>query len=219
MADSENSRILSLKTRRSVLLTAVMSAIAMTMKPRHSAGDDVSSGNDAAVLKLWRQWYSVHRRRCELTIRSQQLEAKLLEMAEQPVVALEVPGMTNLTFAFSIDEVERSLPGTEMAEARAEAIGKLKSIQQAWDIAGWELGYTQTCEEEVKADRLEWKLAEALWTCSANSLDGMMAKLHCIIEMQGPGSFINENPGPALRLMLADLMRINTNWRAFVPSS
>ncbi|WP_440980939.1 hypothetical protein [Shinella sumterensis] len=208
MADSENSTVFFLKTRRNVLLTAMMSAITMTMSPSPSAVDDTSLGDDA-VLRLWRQWHSVHLRRCELTLRSQQLEAELLEIVEEPVVAIETPGMTSGNFAFSIEQIERSFTEMEMAQVKAEAIGRLNALQQAWEIAGWELGYTQTCEEEVKADRLEWKLAESLLACSANSIHGVMAKLHCMIEMQGPGPFIAENPGPALRLMLADLMRIN----------
>jgi hypothetical protein len=56
---------------------------------------------------------------------------------------------------------------------------------------------------------LEWELAEALWRSSANSLGGVVAKLHSMIEMQDPNAFITDNPVPMLRSILDDLMRIN----------
>jgi hypothetical protein len=208
MADSENSRILPLRTRRSILSAGAVSLMAAATKQAHGA-PYIFPDNDDALLALWRHWNSVHHRRRELTFLQQQLETKLLEIAEEPMVALHVPGKQTPVFAFSVEEIERTLSGTGMVEARNQAMEKLRSLQQEWDRTGWELGYTQACEEEVKADRLEWELAETLWSRSANSLDGVVAKLHSMIEMAGPGAFINENPVPVLRSILTDLMRIN----------
>lgn len=87
---------------------------------------------------------------------------------------------------------------------------RLQSLQHKWDQVGWELGYTQACKEEVIADKLEWELAEALWRSSANSLDGVVAKLHSMIEMQAPDAFMSDNPVSMLRSILADVVRINT---------
>jgi hypothetical protein len=209
MADSENSRILPLRTRRSILSAGAASLMAAATKQVHAASD-IPPDNDASLLALWRQWNSVHQRRCEWTLLQQRLETKLLEIAEEPMVALYIPGKETPVFASSVEEIERTLSGTGMVEARNQAIEKLRSLQQEWDRTGWELGYTQACEEEVKADRLEWELAETLWSRSANSLDGVAAKLHSMIEMAGPEGFMHDDPVRVLRSILADLRRINT---------
>lgn len=75
-------------------------------------------------------------------------------------------------------------------------------------MRGWELGYNQACEEEVMADRMEWELAETLWSISASSLLGVVAKIDCVIEMTGPDVFLQEIPAKVLRLVLSDLKRI-----------
>lgn len=208
MADSENSRFLPLKTRRSIISTGVISAIVMTTKHTHGGADDISPDNDEAVLGLWQRWYSVHRRRCKLTALQQRLETQLLIIAEEPVLTLHIPGRQKPVLVSSVEEIERTLWGMEVAEVRNQAIAKFRSLQQEWDLTAWELGYTQACEEEVKADRLEWELAETLWSSSANSLDGVAAKLHALVEMGDSGIFI-EASQPALRSILADLIRIN----------
>jgi hypothetical protein len=166
--------------------------------------------DDADLLALWRKWNNTHRRRCELTVLQRQLETKLMEAADDPIVTLHVPGEEKPFRAMTVEEIEQAFPGTEAREARNEAVERLQSLQHKWVLTGWELGYTQACKEEVIADKLEWELAEALWRSSANSLDGVVAKLHSMIEMQDPDAFISDNPVPMLRSILADLVRINT---------
>lgn len=95
-----------------------------------------------------------------------------------------------------------------MVEIKNNAIEELRSRQDEWDIKGWELGYNQACEEEVSADRMEWELAETLWSSSASSLLGVVAKLDCVIEMAGPDILLQEVPAKVLNSILNDLRRI-----------
>lgn len=209
MADSENSRILPFKTRRNILSAGATFVIAAATKQAHGT-PLTAPEDDTVLLALWREWNSTHRRRCELTALQRQLEAKLMEVADDPIVTLHVPGEEKPFRAMTVEEIEQAFPGTEAREAKNEAVEKLQSLQHKWDQTGRELGYTQACREEVIADKLEWELAEALWRSSANSLDGVVAKLHSMIEMQDPDALISENPVPILRSILADLMRLNT---------
>ena len=209
MADSENSRILPLTTRRNVLSVGAAIVIAAATKEGNGTPHTFSE-NDTSLLTLWQEWDSAHRRRCELTVLQRQLERKLMEVADDPIVTLHVPGEEKPFCAMTVEEIEQAFPGTEAREAKNKAVEKLQSLQHKWDQTGWELGYTQACREEVIADKLEWELAEALWRSSANSLDGVVAKLHSMIEMQDPDALISENPVPILRSILADLMRLNT---------
>ena len=209
MADSENSRILPFKTRRNILSAGAAFVIAAATKQAHGT-PLTAPEDDTVLLALWREWNSTHRRRCELTALQRQLEAKLMEVADDPIVTLHVPGEEKPFRAMTVEEIEQAFPGTEAREAKNEAVEKLQSLQHKWDQVGWELGYTQACKEEVIADKLEWELAEALWRSSANSLDGVVAKLHSMIEMQAPDAFMSDNPVSMLRSILADVVRINT---------
>lgn len=208
MADSENSRILPFKTRRNILSAGA--ALCMTAATKQSYGtSQTSPKDDAPLFALWREWNSAHQRRCELTALQRQLEIKLLDITDESMVAMHIPSAEVPLFASSVEEIEQALPGAATVEARNNAVERLRSLQHEWDITRWELGYTQACEEEVIADRLEWELAEALWRSSANSLGGVVAKLHSMIEMQDPNAFITDNPVPMLRSILDDLIRIN----------
>lgn len=209
MADSENSRISPLTTRRSILSTGVAIIVAVAAKEGNGTPHTFSE-NDASLLALWQEWDSVHRRRRELTALQRQLERKLMDAADDPIVTFHVPGEEKPFRAMTVEEIEQAFPGTEAREARNEAVERLQSLQHKWDQVGWELGYTQACKEEVIADKLEWELAEALWRSSANSLDGVVAKLHSMIEMQAPDAFMSDNPVSMLRSILADVVRINT---------
>lgn len=209
MVESENSRILRFKTRRNILSGGAAFAMTIATRQAHST-PHTSAENDAPLLALWREWSSAHRRRGELTAFLRKLETKLMEIAEEPMVALHIPGLEEPLFVSSAEEIEQAPPGMETAETRNKAVERLVSLQPEWGTTSWELGYTQTYEEEVKADKLEWELAEALWRSPANSLDGVVAKLHSMIEMEGPGAFINDNPMTVLHSILADLRRINT---------
>lgn len=209
MADSENSRILPFKTRRNILSAGAAFVMAAATKQANGT-PRTAPEHDTSLLTLWQEWDIAHRRRCELTTLQRQLERKLIEVADDPIVTLHVPGEEKPFRAMTVEEIEQAFPGTEAREARNEAVERLQSLQHKWDQVGWELGYTQACKEEVIADKLEWELAEALWRSSANSLDGVVAKLHSMIEMQAPDAFMSDNPVSMLRSILADVVRINT---------
>ena len=206
MDDSKTSRTLPAMTRRKMLSTAATvvasTASIQAQSPNHLYADD------APLLALWREWKNIHQRRCELTVLQQNLETKLWQSTEIPMVALHIPGGAKPVLAHSPQEIKRLLPQADMVEIRNNAISELQSRQAEWDRKGWELGYNQACEEEVSADRMEWELAEALWSSSASSLLDVVAKLDCVLEMAGPDMFLQEIPVKVLRSILNELRRI-----------
>lgn len=209
MADSENSRILPITTRRNILSAGATLAVAAMAGPS-SAPSGASPHADAPLLSLWQDWNNAHRRRCALTARQRQLEAEHADISTEPAVTLTIPGREQPFVARSVAEIKQALPFPEAADAITRALKQLRFLQQRSNTIRWELGYTQTCKEEVITDRLAWRLAEALWNSPANSLDGVVAKLHSMIEMEGPEAFVNDNPIRVLRAILADLVRINS---------
>jgi hypothetical protein len=64
----------------------------------------------------------------------------------------------------------------------------------------------EKAEDEI-AD-VEEALAKDLWSAAPQSVAGVAAKLHSVLEIEDPGSALKEAPWPELRTILADLVRI-----------
>jgi hypothetical protein len=81
MADSENSRILTLTTRRNLLAAASASLASIAVMPSWKASA-AGINNDAALIALWNKWQSAHQRRYELCVRQQALETQFCKPLE-----------------------------------------------------------------------------------------------------------------------------------------
>ncbi|EYR84211.1 Ti-type conjugative transfer system protein TraG [Shinella sp. DD12] len=165
MADSEDSRILPFKTRRNILSAGGAFVIAAATKQAYGM-PHTPPENGASLLALWRDWNSAYRRRCELTALQRQLEAKLSEITDKPMVTTHLPGEEMPLFVSSVEEIEQALPGIEAVEARNTAVERRRSRQHEWNITRWELGYTQACKVEVIAGMA----GEAHWNEEAKAL-------------------------------------------------
>ncbi len=208
MADSENSRILTLTTRRNLLAAASASLASIAVMPSWKASA-AGINNDAALIALWNKWQSAHQRRYELCVRQQALETQLLQtVGSFPIVKLKIPGEEKFVCAYTVKEIESALPGTAMAKARKRAINKLQSLRKAWTAEDERIGYSRAYNEEISAIDIEWALANTLWETPAHSLDGVTAKLHSLIQTEDPGAQISDAPWPLLRSLLADLHRM-----------
>lgn len=210
MADSENSRILTLTTRRNLLSAASASLVSVSVMPPEKASS-AEINKDAALLALWRKWHSAHKRRYELCVRQQALETQLLQtIGSFPIVKIKVPGEENFICAYTDNEIEHVLSGATMGKARKRAKKKLRYLCRAWNREDEKIGYSRACMEEMRAIELEESLLNYLWEMPAYSIDGLIAKLHSLMETEDPGAQIDDAPWPLLRSILADLRRMQT---------
>ncbi|WP_132527054.1 hypothetical protein [Rhizobium sp. BK376] len=148
------------------------------------------------VIHAWGRWYAAHTRQNELSRRQQRLERKLLrKVGGFPLVELTVPDRSTPISARTADEIDRLLPGLEMEEARTVAKAELASVRNAWNKADSELGYSAAYAAENQAADRTMDLAHALLRAQALSIIGVIAKLHCLIEMEEPSVSIGETPG------------------------
>jgi hypothetical protein len=163
------------------------------------------------VISAWQTWHAALRRQAKLCERQQILEKKLLErVGGFPQVKLNVPHELEPVSVRAADEIDRLLPGRDVEATRNVAKSELLAVRNAWDAADEEMGYTTTYDAETKASERTVELAEALWNMQALAVPGIIAKLHCLIEMEDPGAGQNETPWPELRFILLDLLRLDT---------
>ncbi|MQB40297.1 hypothetical protein DXT94_00040 [Rhizobium sp. ICMP 5592] len=143
--------------------------------------------------------------------RQQKLEAGLLKIVGRfPQVKLQIPGKAEPAFASTSKEIDRLLPGPEMSKSRKLAKAKLSARRKAWNTADEQIGYSLAYKAETEMADTEALLAEALWYTPAQSIAGVTAKLHSLIETEDPGARLKEMPWPELRSILSDLLRIDT---------
>jgi hypothetical protein len=80
---------------------------------------------------------------------------------------------------------------------------------KASDVADLEIAYSRALKAELNAADEEEVLVKALWGTPAQSVPGIIAKLHSVVEYGDIGDFLDETPWPELRSILHDLVRIN----------
>lgn len=215
MVEARSIGISSSISRRNLLSVAVT---ALTVPAPHSPDITVSGldgANDDPALLLWREWNAAHKRRYELCVRQQKLETKLLAMVGSfPQVEVRIPGKDETISVSTVAEINRLMSGSEMSGSRKQAKADLSAQRRALKTADAQIGYTLAYKAETAMVNTESKLAEALWGTPAQSIAGVIAKLHSVIETQDPGASLKEPPWPELRLVLADLLTMNANARA-----
>lgn len=212
MTDSENERTLPAITRRKMLFATTAYLSALTDHTAHGAArpfDD--QGNNAAgnVLALWRVWYDAHEEGRRLCHRQQRLETEVLKSAGGfPVLKLKIPGEDRPIVVRTCEQIDSWLPGDKMAEARHTAKRELIAKLEKWNAADEQFGYSRTRHAETQIAGVEEASAKSLWEAPAHTTSDIIAKLHSIIETEDPGSHSKEKPWPQLRMILADLVRI-----------
>ncbi|WP_426233537.1 hypothetical protein [Pararhizobium sp. DWP3-4] len=208
MTDSESDRILPAVTRRKMLFatTAYLSALAPGASHPSSDQESIAPGN---VLALWRAWYDAHEEGKRLCHQQQRLETEVLKSAGGfPVLQLEIPGEDKPVVVRTCQEIDSWLPGDAMPEARKTAKSELAARIKKWNAADEQFGYSRTRHAETQIAGIEEASANSLWEAPALTTSDIIAKLHSIIETEDPGSHFKERPWPQLRIILADLVRI-----------
>lgn len=213
MTGSENDRNLLAVTRRQLLSATMAYLSALTDHTAHGASlpssDRVTSapGN---VLALWRAWYEAHEEGRRLCHQQQRLETEVLNAASGfPVLKLEIPGEGSPVVVHTCAQIDALLPGEAMAEERKTAKTELAARIRKWNTADEQFGYSRTRQAETQIAGVEEASAKFLWEAPALTTSDIIAKLHAILETEDPGSHFIERPWPQLRLLLADLFRID----------
>ncbi|MDL2410434.1 hypothetical protein PY650_33575 [Rhizobium calliandrae] len=165
--------------------------------------------HEEGIAAAWDRWHAAHTLQHKLCRRQQRLEKLLLTMVDGfPNVELTVPNRPGPVFARTAEDIDLLLAGPALDEARASAKAKLADARAAWDIADASIGYSVAFAAENEAYSRALALAEELWRAQARTIDDVIAKLHCLIEMEEPGSDFAETPWPQLRAILRDLLHL-----------
>ncbi len=212
MIDSENNGTLPAITRRKMLFATTAYLSALTDHTAHGASLPSSDQKTIApgnVLALWRAWYDAHEEGKRLCHQQQRLETEVLKSAGSfPVLKLEIPGEGTPIVVRTCAQIDTLLPGDAMAEARKTAKTELAARLRKWNAADELFGYSRTRHAETQNAGDEEASAKSLWEAPALTTSDVIAKLHSIIETEDPGAHFEERPWPQLRMVFADLVRI-----------
>jgi len=195
-------------TRRNFLSRAAVS-IADAPAPTRGSEPTEKSKEDDPVVSLWRDWLVAHRLCGEACRRQQKLEAELLrQFGSFPRTRVPLSEDCGFIWAYSGREISRLLPNADQDEMRRQARAALAARRSVWRTADKRVGYTRAKKAEEEIADVEEALAKELWSAAPQSVAGVAVKLHSLLEMEDPGSALQEAPWPELRTILADLVRI-----------
>jgi hypothetical protein len=192
-----------------MLLTGTMAATA-TWRFETRAGTKALAGNAVSdpALDLWQQWLAAHNETQRLWNIQLGLESRMVAAVGFPQVEITLPGKKQPVRAFSLEDIDRICGDASGHQgAKEHAIAAFRERQEAWDRLDEALGYSRAEKAEIRSDRMEMKLADALWQEPAVSFAGAVAKLHAIL-VTGEQGLSQEFPWPQVRSTLADLVRI-----------
>lgn len=163
------------------------------------------SGSDP-VVSYWRQWSIMHARSNELCRLQQGLETKLLKKIRSLPKA-EQERVSSRIF-HSIDQIRGHPAGSEGTDVQEYAIRELQEARDDWPEISDELDYRNAYRDHLQILDIEFELAEALFNAPAKTIVGIVAKLHCVLEMRDPLGVEDDEPWPLLRSILSDLLRV-----------
>ncbi|WP_340583675.1 hypothetical protein [Brucella pseudintermedia] len=210
MADSENTTTMPQFTPENLLksIEPVRGAVLRDAAERLTASNaDLCdrSGVDP-VVSYWRRWSVTHARSNELCRLQQGLETKLLKkisylpQAEQERVSSRI--------FHSIDQIRGRRAGSEAAGLQEYAITEPQKANNKRREVNDELDYRNAYRDHLQILDIEFDLAEALFNAPAKTIVGIVAKLHCVLEMRDPLGVEDGEPWPLLRSILFDLLRV-----------
>jgi hypothetical protein len=161
------------------------------------------------VVSLWRDWLVAHRLCGEACRRQQKIETELLrQFGSFPRTKVPLSEDCGFIWAYSGREIDRLLPNADQGGMRRQARAALAARRSEWKKADRRVGYTKAKKAEEEIADVEEGLAKELWSMAPQSVAGVAVKLHSLLEMEDPRSAQKEAPWPALRTILADLVRI-----------
>ncbi|GIL40462.1 hypothetical protein [Roseiterribacter gracilis] len=152
--------------------------------------------------KAWRVAYGEHVR----WVREQaRLETELVQRVGFPGIDVKVPGKPTPAFVQDAATLQLLL-GKGAAAKKAE--GDLRAALKAWKAEAARSGYSDAKQREKETGLVAERLAHEALTTKARTIEGAIAKLDIVLEVEAPGPDVTEAPWPALRLITADLRRL-----------
>jgi len=91
---------------------------------------------------------------------------------------------------------------------RENAKAEQQEPQNDWREVSDELDYQNAYRDHLQILDTEFELSENLFNAPAKTIEGIVAKLHCVLEMRDPLGVEDDEPWPLLRSILFDLLRI-----------
>jgi hypothetical protein len=212
MADSNNSRTLSVVTRRRLLsasATWITAQVGGVNEGLHFLCGRSDYGDPALIL--WQEWWSAHEQVENLCRKQQRLETALIASVGFPQVDIALPGQDCVVAVFTLEEIDRrfgDVPEDTEAKMRAKAV--LAERQAAWDSLDERLGYSRAKQAEDEAFALRAERLNVLFAKPAYSVAGVAAKLHAVLAM-GEDSPGDEFPWPQIRAAMTDLLNLSSS--------
>ncbi|MGK9086641.1 hypothetical protein KXR64_23005 [Brucella intermedia] len=210
MADSDNTTTLPSVTRRMLLTGTTITTATLSLE--YGVGTAEALARNPAsdpALDIWRQWLAAYNEMQRLWIMQMDLERRMVAAVGFPEVEIALPGVKAPVRAFSLEDIDR-ICGDEAGHqvVKTQAIAAFRERQEAWDRLDDALGYSRAEKAEIRADRTEMKLADALIAMPATTLAGVAGKLDAVLRR---GEYFEPSPDlpwPQVRSALADLVRI-----------
>lgn len=223
MADFENSRILPIITRRTLLAgtTISMAAVAGTQTFANTRVAPAMQAEDDRAVSGWHEWKHAH----DLYIVTHRtfldLENELYRTTPLPLVEIERAALQTGHFSIrSNQDIDHYASNWIAPEDRPSIEVQLASMQSIWNRFAAHAGYRRAERAEKQAWARRHRLAVSLAYTPALTLLGATAKLHSILEMKmpvnrrhpkwepGDPEFRKSFVAPEMDLLLADLERI-----------
>ncbi|MEL4374256.1 hypothetical protein [Brucella cytisi] len=210
MADSENSTTVLQFTLGNLLQSVEPLRDAVlrdTSSMLMALNADLNDGSRSdPVVSYWRQWRIIHARSNELCCLQQGLETKLLKNIRSLPKAQQERISSRIFH--SIDQIRRHHAGSEPVDVRENAKAEQQEPQNDWREVSDELDYQNAYRDHLQILDTEFELSETLFNTPAKTIEGIVAKLHCALEMRDPLGVEDDEPWPLLRSILFDLLRI-----------
>jgi hypothetical protein len=211
MADSETSRTLPEFGNRNLLSKVahlLKSNFPISATPAHSGV--VPIHRDDPAIALWWKWFSGFSEVSRLGRTQARLETKLFSLARTPHIELTVDGKPEPIVVRTVEEIDWLMADEQ---ARRSAKDRLSAVIAAWKQADAKVGYSEAKRAEEAAAISNEDAASRLWNSKAASIPGVIAKLHALVTTGQPSADTNEFPWPQLRLIMRDLVEIDTSRR------
>ena len=197
------------ETSRRGFLAGAAASIARAGGPEPAVRGGRGDPDLDPVVSLWRDWLIAHRLFSEACRRQQKLETEMLrEFGSFPRVKIACPDDGDATWAYTTDAINRLLQDPEQERMRRKEQAELAARIADWNALDVRFGYSKAKRAEAEAAELEDECSQILWRTAPRSFAGVAAKLHCVLEMEDPGSGLQDAPWPQLRAILADLVRV-----------
>jgi hypothetical protein len=212
MADSDNSRTLSVVTRRRLLSTSAawLAAQGADVNTALNPAYDPPEGGDPTLM-LWQAWREAHHQVEKFCRKQQRLETVLIAAVGFPHVEIALPDQDCVVAAFTKEEIDHRFgDASENFEAKVRAKAVLAGRQAVWDAMDERMGYSRAKQAEQDALTIRDERLNALFAKPSRSIAGAAAKLNAVLVMAEEDGPCDEFPWRQTRAVMLDLISLGS---------